>query len=168
MENSSIPEYQFEQQDYLTYEADALFQYEYATQGQRFFNWLIDNLLMRFALSYITGFAVGYILNELWPDFLYDLVYSKGQMGLWLLGYIIAIFNYIIYYTFCEKLCKGYTLGKLISKTKAIRQDGGELTFKDAFLRSLCRIVPFEVFSGFGKLTWHDQWTKTMIVKIIG
>jgi hypothetical protein len=38
-------------------------QYEEATQGQRFLNWLIDNLLMRFGLSYLTGNLVVYILE---------------------------------------------------------------------------------------------------------
>jgi hypothetical protein len=38
------------------------------------------------------------------------------------------------------------------------------LTFKDALLRSLCRLIPFEVFSGFG-VPWHDSLTNTMVVK---
>jgi uncharacterized RDD family membrane protein YckC len=73
--------------------------------------------------------------------------------------------NYIVYYTLCEKLLKGYTLGKLITGTRAIRQDGGELTFRNALLRSLSRCVPFEVFSGFNTLTWHDSWTDTKVIK---
>ncbi|MBK6634385.1 MAG: hypothetical protein IPG38_08770 [Chitinophagaceae bacterium] len=53
----------------------------------------------------------------------------------------------------------------MVTGTRAIRQDGNELTFKDALLRSLCRLVPFEVFSGFNILTWHDSWTETMVIK---
>ena len=45
------------------------------------------------------------------------------------------------------------------------QQELGELTFKDALLRSLSRCVPFEVLSGFSTLTWHDSWTGTMVVK---
>ncbi len=33
-----------------------------AATGQRFVNWLIDNLLMRFGLSYLTGTALGYVI----------------------------------------------------------------------------------------------------------
>jgi uncharacterized RDD family membrane protein YckC len=165
MENNSIqPEQQEVQQDFLAHENETLFQYQYASQGQRFVNWLIDNLLMSFGLSYLTGYVIALILLEVAPDLLYDIAYGD-KVSEFLFTYIVSLFNYLLYYTLCEKLFKGYTLGKLISGTRAIRQDGGELSFKDAFLRSLSRLVPFEVFSGFSELTWHDQWTKTMVVK---
>ena len=60
---------------------------------------------------------------------------------------------------------KGYTLGKLLTGTKAIRVDGLQMTFKDVVIRSLSRIVPFEVFSGLGDKPWHDSWSRTMVVK---
>ena len=154
-----------EQRDFLADEGDLNVQHIYATQGQRFVNWLVDNLLARFALSYLAGMGVGYILNMVAPDFLYDVVYGDNRAGLILLQYLIAAVTYVFYYTLCEKLFRGYTLGKLISGTRAIRQDGNELTVKDALLRSLSRIVPFEPFSGFNTLTWHDSWTKTMVIQ---
>ncbi len=151
--------------DLLADEFYPLLHYTRATRGERFINYVIDNLLMRFALSYLTGMVVGNIGVAIAPEFMSRLVYENSTFNLLLLSYIIAIFNYIIYYTLCEKLFKGQTLGKLITKTRAIRTDGEELTFKDALLRSLCRLVPFEPFSGFGDL-WHDTWTKTMVVKM--
>lgn len=155
-----------EKQDFLAEHDETHVEYVYATQGQRFVNWLIDNLLMRFGLSWLTGMGVGYILGLLAPEFMQRLIYEgERSVDLLLLAYLIGIVNYLLYYTLCEKLFKGYTLGKLISGTRAIRQDGGELTVRNAFLRSLSRLVPFEVFSGFGTLTWHDQWTDTMVVK---
>jgi len=150
--------------DLLDEEMHPLFRFTQASRGERFANYLIDNLLMRFALSYLTGMIVGKIGVAVAPEFMARLIYENNMMNLLLLSYLIAIFNYIIYYTLCEKLFKGQTLGKLITKTKAIRADGEELTFKDALLRSLCRLVPFEAFSGFGD-PWHDTWTKTMVVK---
>lgn len=155
-----------EREDLLADEAYAQEHFVYATQGQRFLNWLIDNVLMRWGLAYLTGTAVGLFIGLVAPDFFTNMAYSDGIFGpLLLIGLLIAYLNYIIYYTLCEKLFKGYTLGKLITGTRAIRQDGGELTFKDALLRSLSRCVPFEVFSGFSTLTWHDSWTDTMVVK---
>ncbi len=157
-------------QDFLAEESQHLEQqYVYGTQGQRFVNWLIDNLLLRYGLSYLTGMALGLLLLAIAPDFLneiaLDQAMGKISIGFWVLAYFIGTLNYIVYYTLCEKLFKGYTLGKLISGTRAIRQDGQELTIKDALLRSLSRCVPFEVFSGFSTLTWHDSWTDTMVVK---
>lgn len=166
MENFGNTESQ-QQVDLLNDVADTSNTYQYASQGQRFVNWLIDNLLMRFGLSYLTGMAIGGLLAVAAPEFLENIAMSEGRMsgGLLLLSLLIGYLNYIVYYTLCEKLFKGYTLGKVITGTRAVRQDGSELTFKDALMRSLCRCVPFEVFSGFNALTWHDSWTDTMVIK---
>ena len=137
---------------------------EYATTGQRFLNWLIDNVIMRFTLSYVTGYAVGYMLAIGFPSFMTSVVNEPNRATLIVLGLIITIFNYIIYYTLCEKLFHGQTLGKLITGTRAVRTDGGDLTMRNAFLRTLCRLVPFEPFSAFGT-PWHDSWTGTMVIK---
>jgi len=139
----------------------------YATQGQRFLNWLIDNIITRLALAYAVGIVIGLAIQLLSFDTqqqVYEGIQEKNFIY-YLITYSIVAFTYLVYYTACEKLFKGYTLGKVITGTKAIRQDGGELTFRNALLRSLCRIVPFEVLSGFSTLTWHDSWTDTMVIK---
>jgi uncharacterized RDD family membrane protein YckC len=153
---------QAEEQQHLF---DSHVQYTEASQGSRFLNFLIDNLFMRFVLSYATGYAFGYLLLAIAPDFLMSLAYEERGWRYFLLTLLLGYFNYVIYYTFCEAAFKGYTLGKLITGTKAIRNDGEPLTFKDVLLRSLSRIVPFEVFSGLGQRPWHDTWTKTTVVK---
>jgi uncharacterized RDD family membrane protein YckC len=152
------------QPDLITDDIHPYFQYYHATQGQRFLNFFIDNILMRLTLSYGTGFVVGKILMMLSPDLMFKLINEDGKVGLYILAYLIVIVNYLVYYTLCEKLFRGQTLGKLFTGTRAIRTDGEELTFKDALLRSLCRLIPFEVFSGFG-VPWHDSLTNTMVVK---
>lgn len=135
-----------------------------ATRAQRALNFFIDNLLMRFGLSFLTGAGVGVLLALLSPEYMLRLSESPESFDLLLFAYLIWIVNTLLYYTICEKGFKGYTLGKLITGTRAIRNDNNELTFKDAFLRSLCRLVPFEWLSGFG-YPWHDSWTKTMVIK---
>ena len=155
-----------EQQDLLADESYETNDFVYATQGQRFLNWLVDNLLMRFGLSYLSGLGIGFIIGIAAPEFFENNAYDTGMSGyLVLITFLVGYLNYIVYYTVCEKLFKGYTLGKLITGTRAIRQDGGELSFRNALLRSLSRCVPFEVFSGFNTLTWHDSWTDTMVIK---
>ena len=136
-----------------------------ATQGQRFLNWLIDNLLMQFGLSYITGTAVGYLLATFFPDYITRVFQDESKLELYFLSYLIGIVNYILYYSIAEKAFKGYTIGKLVTGTRAVRTDGSELTFKDAILRSLSRIVPFEIFSALGRRPWHDSWTNTRVIK---
>ncbi len=167
MENNNLLFESTEQKDFLADESYDLPQYVYAGQGQRFLNWLIDNLLMRFGLSYLSGLVIGVLLEAIAPEFLNIIAYSNGAISseLIALGVMIGYLNYIVYYTLCEKLFKGYTLGKIITGTRAVRRDGRELTIKNALLRSLSRCVPFEVLSGFSTLTWHDSWTDTMVIK---
>ena len=149
----------------LTDELNAEITYKYATTGQRFLNFLIDNVLMNYGLSYLTGTAAGFLIAAFLPDYALKISSNSDNFDLFLLGYIIAIINYLIYYTICEKAFRGYTLGKLVTGTRAIRDDGGELKLKDALLRSLSRLVPFEVFSAFGGYPWHDSWTNTRVIK---
>lgn len=165
MEEINNPEINAEQPDLLAGETYVDNHFEYASQGQRFVNWLVDNLLIRFGLNYISGMGAGALLAIIFPDFMMGIVYGENTSGLIMISLAVIVLDYILYYTLCEKLFKGYTLGKLITGTRAIRQDGGELTFKNAILRSLSRCVPFEMFSGFSTLTWHDSWTDTMVIK---
>ena len=150
-------------EDLLTSELDPYLQHNDASRGQRFLNFMIDNVLMRLTLTYLTGYAVGITLGSFFPEFTRSLV-NNNYYGLLALSYIVVIFNYIIYYTLCEKLFRGQTLGKLITGTRAIRDDGSDLTLRDAFLRSVSRLVPFEPLSAFD-VPWHDAWTHTRVVK---
>jgi len=154
-----------DQETGIAEELNSYIQYQKASMGQRFLNFVIDNLFMRYALSYLTGSIVGFFLGYLFPEYASRIIYDKTSIDFFLILYIVGILNYILYYTFCEKVFKGYTLGKLITGTRAIRSTGEELTFKDAILRSLSRLVPFEAFSAFGDSPWHDSWTKTTVIK---
>ena len=141
-------------------------EYVEASVGARFLNFLIDNLLMRFVLSYATSYLVVLILASIAPDFIDKLTYSDGfNWTLFFFALIVGHVNYILYYTVCETAFKGYTLGKLITGTRAIREDNQPLTFRDALLRSLTRLVPTEPFSAFNGNPWHDTWTKTRVIK---
>jgi len=139
--------------------------YTLASTNQRFANYMIDNLLMQFGLSYLTGTAVGILLGLLFPGYIMRISQSKDMFDLLPVSYLIGVVNYLVYYTICEKGFKGYTLGKLVTGTRVIREDGDELTIKDALLRSLSRLVPFEIFSAFGAYPWHDSWTKTRVIR---
>lgn len=150
------------QDDLLMDEENPFFEYNKASQLQRFLNLLIDNVIIRIALVYVTSLAVGYIIGVLSPEFAYSLPYNKAQ--LYLIVVLIILIDYLLYYTLFEGIFKGRTIGKFITGTKAINENGIELTFKDAFLRSACRLIPFETFSGFGT-PWHDSVTHTIVIK---
>lgn len=134
--------------------------FEYATTGQRFANYLID-LLVYMVFSAFVGLLLGIILplsgasQTDMQDFLKNT---------WL-HYLIGLIDWIIIYTLIEGATKGKSLGKLITRTKAVKEDLSPITWKDALLRSLCRLIPFEAFSAFGGNPWHDSLTKTHVIK---
>ena len=61
----------------------------------------------------------------------------------------------------------GKTVGKMLTKSTVVREDGGRITLGQAFGRSLCRLIPFDAFSFLGSTAvgWHDSISKTRVVK---
>lgn len=125
-----------------------------ASQGQRFGNLLADYFFLfifaiffRAALAFL-GFG--------------EMLQNTNEYLLWL---IISCLYYIP-----QEAHSGRTLGKLITGTKAVSEDGSELTFGQAVGRTLCRFIPFEAFSflgGDGKPRgWHDTIPKTKVISV--
>lgn len=124
--------------------------------GLRFANYIID-LIVFYGLLFLVGIVWGIIAvnGGTEPNF---------KMGM-ATQYILLIGLYVLYYIIGETASKGRTVGKLITGTMVVKEDGSSITFSDAILRTLARLIPFEPFSAFGYRPWHDSLTKTMVVK---
>mgnify|MGYP000663414543 CR=1 FL=1 len=72
-----------------------------------------------------------------------------------------------VYYILLETT-NGRTLGKLITGTKVVHEDGGPASFTQVLGRSFSRLVPFDAFSFLGSeaVGWHDKWSKTRVIKV--
>ena len=79
---------------------------------------------------------------------------------------ILTYLLYIFYYPIME-FSLGKTVGKMLTKSTVVREDGGRITLGQAFGRSLCRLIPFDAFSFLGSTAvgWHDSISKTRVVK---
>ena len=131
--------------------------------GVRFVNFIIDQLVLM-VFFFITSFVFATIVYSQGDDpknYLFFQENLSGKMFQYLISYIVLV----LYYTLFETATKGRSLGKFVTGTIAINQDGTPFTFKNALMRSLCRIIPFEPFSAFGYMPWHDKFTKTAVVK---
>lgn len=133
-----------------------------AEKGTRFVNYLID-LVVFYVFMFVVGLIWGVIYisdgNSL------DNFGEDQTLNGKLLEYLISYTLYLIFYTLFEGATKGRTIGKYITKTVAVKSDGSPITWNEAFKRSLCRIIPFEPFSGLGNSPWHDSITNTIVVK---
>jgi len=137
--------------------------YQSAPTGRRLANFLIDSILFYlFFFGIVLVIAVYVQLrSETSAEELEAYLNSGGGT---VVSYLFAFVLMLIFYTCMEGITRGKSLGKLITGTVAIREDGSSLTWKDAAMRSLCRLIPFEAFSGFSGNPWHDSMTKTVVV----
>ena len=134
-----------------------------ADKGLRFVNWLIDTIVY-YALAFLLAFVYSSILVMQGGDL--NESFLVQETGSAVLGQYIAIIStYTAYYTIIEAGSKGRTLGKLITGTMVVRNDGSRIGWKDGLLRSLCRLIPFENLAALFTTPWHDSITNTMVVK---
>ena len=149
MQIEQIPEDQSIFEDY----------YERSSAGKRLANYLIDLVLF-----YVLLFVLGIVLALLSPTFAGILVNESSGIGL--LDRFITLLLYAVYMSAFESLFHGKSLGKLITKTKAVNLDGSQITTAKAFERGFRRAVPFFVLSAFGNPSnpWQDRWTNTMVI----
>lgn len=145
---------------------DNFIQLKEASRGSRFMNWLIDNIFIVVALGYPVEYGLSKILLNTAPAFLDKAIENEGGLEYSVMVLSVNCISYLIYYMLSEAALKGLTLGKLLTGTRAIRLDAMPLTFKDALLRTLCRLIPFEVLSALGTKPWHDSLTNTTVIQV--
>ncbi|HZV68692.1 MAG TPA: RDD family protein [Saprospiraceae bacterium] len=133
--------------------------YERADAGKRFLNYFID-----VALFYVLTIIVGMVYFTIFPPS-FDDVYPESP-GFRLGDKLFSMLLFATYMGLVESIFNGKSLGKLITKTRAVYLDGGFISTGAAFSRGFCRAVPFCALSAFGTPCnpWHDRWTDTMVI----
>lgn len=119
-----------------------------ASRGLRFANFLIDYVVI-ILLMVFTG----------------PFLFGAAALSEQLVSNLIGIFYFVLYYFIFETLTKGKTIGKYITRTRAIMENGDLPTVGNILKRSLCRLIPFEPFSMFGQWAWHDSIPDMVVVK---
>lgn len=124
-----------------------------ASKGLRFANFFID-YIAQFAIAFVFGVMVVIVGGE-------EAASKIEQIPDVLLG-IPVLFLY--YFTF--EATTNRTLGKLLTGTKVVNEDGNPPSIGQIAGRTLCRIIPFEAFSFLGSQGrgWHDSIPKTYVV----
>lgn len=121
----------------------------------------------RFGEYFIDGIAIS-VMNATIAGIFY--IYLSNYVLYCIL--ILAIYGY--YFLF-ENYGNGKTIGKEILHTRVVNLDGSKPTVKAIAIRTLCRFIPFEIFSFLwgGKWkenhnvsgNWHDAISRTYVVK---
>ncbi|THU36879.1 RDD family protein [Niastella caeni] len=132
-------------------------------RGVRFVNYVVDQVVMGAIINAGT-YAFKYVVTSRGENYKNYVIFQETMSGLmaqFALSLVVIFFYYLIF----EAVTKGRTFGKILTGTIAITQDGSPFTFKHALMRTLCRLIPFEAFSAFGYLPWHDSLSKTAVVR---
>lgn len=124
-----------------------------ASKGKRFANYLID--LAVFLVIYGIIIFVADALGANFMNFLESTPFADN---------LISALLYFLVMSVQEILFKGQSVGKLITGTLAVMEDGSSIPNDKFFVRSLCRLIPFDALSFFGSLGWHDKFSKTRVV----
>ncbi len=132
--------------------------YVRAISGKRFANYIIDLICFYFML-FLAGLGLGIFFPQ-------SLDFISGGSSFGLVERIVGLVLFALFMFAQEALFNGKTIGKLITKTKAVNLDGSNISSYTAFLRGLSRAVPFDAFSALGSPPnpWHDKWTGTMVI----
>jgi len=112
------------------------------------------------AIALALGFIVALTGNEAAIAWLQNINRITDFLITWVL--------LVSYYTLMEGTF-GFTLGKLITNTRVVDEYGRSPTFWKAFLRSLCRLIPFNAFSLLmsddeTRRGWHDSIPRAYVV----
>ncbi len=134
--------------------------FEHASKSQRFLNYMIDYLIC-YGLNFPVIFVFAAIMTSATMSFESAVAYLTNFVFLMFLSFI----NLLVYYFLFEGLTKGLTVGKLITGTRAVTEDITTITWRDAFVRTLCRMIPFDPISVLAGFPLHDRLSRTYVVK---
>ncbi len=136
-----------------------------ASKSKRFANLIIDRILF-YLLFVVFGVVLMLIATLIGSEGILQFLDSLETMNS-LTDTLITWLFFVIFYFVFESTTQR-TIGKLITQTKVVLENGKKPAADIIIIRSLCRIIPFEQFSFLGDIPkgWHDTMSKSYVVDI--
>ena len=137
--------------------------YEFASMGKRFVNFVIDMISY-----YIFAIVVGTFLYVFFDLFGVDIFSEEEGTSLGVLGdYFLGGIIILCYYVPLEYFGNGRTIGKFLTKTRAVTFTNERMSLSTVFKRTLCRLIPFEMLTFLGEpmTGWHDKFSRTKVIQ---
>ncbi len=123
------------------------------SKGIRLANYFIDMIVF-----YLFMLTLGVFIAIIGAESVLDVLDSP-------LGNLLSMILYALVMFGIEASLGGRSIGKIITGTKVVTEYGEKPTVNEFLTRNFSRLVPFEGFSFFGTLGWHDKWSNTRVVK---
>lgn len=126
----------------------------------RFGHYIIDIIIYYF-FALIVAVPIVIILMSMGIDVENAVDSGYGNLLDRLISWLILYPGYYILF----ESSMGTTPGKLILGRIVVNEYGEKPDFLTIVKRSYSRIVPFESFSCFSGMGWHDTWTDTFVIR---
>lgn len=131
-----------------------------ASRGQRFIHYLIDTLAC---------YAIMFAAMLVYVGIGGEAVVTAMQEPNPLCNVLISVTMILVYYVPMEGMF-GVTLGKLVTGTRVVDEQGRPPSWGQVFGRTFARLIPFEAFSLLFSRDdrvsgWHDRLPKTLVVR---
>lgn len=123
-----------------------------SSSGVRFVNFIIDFIV--------------FLLLVLTASLTLDSVFMTSNNDLLMaIGYGMTLFIFLAYYGLSEFFFQK-TVGKYVTKTIVVTEQGDKPDGKTILIRSVCRLIPFDRLSYLvTKNGFHDRFSNTRVVK---
>ncbi|SFH80518.1 RDD family protein [Halpernia frigidisoli] len=133
-----------------------------ADKGLRFLNYIID-LVFIYVVVIIFFNLVGIVLEIFFPDSV-DAIINSFEDNNKIFDRLLSLIFYGLFIFLTEWATNGRSVGKYITGTIAVKNNGKPLSLKDYFLRNISRAIPLDQLSFLGSGGWHDSLTHTSVI----
>lgn len=132
----------------------------YATHSQRFLNWLADMVIQVLLLFVILVFIMA-IAETNGNKALQQYIVNMNTVAQYTVSAVILLVYYNVFEIFFSR-----TVGKFITNTIVVDENGDAPGYEMIMVRSLCRLIPLYGISllGIPPRGWHDSISKTYVV----
>lgn len=130
-----------------------------ASHRERFLNLLMDYVGQIFL--YIIAFVIVATIAQVNGNKEFMANFVKNDIAQYTFATCITLFYYNVFEIFSAR-----TVGKFITQTIVVDENGEKPNHEKILVRSLCRLIPFEMLSFLGMPArgWHDSISKTYVV----
>ena len=128
------------------------------SRKRRFAHWFFDIVMALLIVSPLV-----FLMFKAWDTHWRSLSLSEFRMS-WLMSGVLIV-SLSLYYLLFEGIFNA-TPAKFITGCRVLDAENFERpAFGTIFVRTICRRIPFELFSFLGKRGWHDRISGTVVVE---
>ena len=131
----------------------------YASSGQRFLNLIVDTVVY-YLITFAVLFLIGVVAAILQLDGVMQWLGNMGDADVYLIFIPVYLLYFVVMETFTSR-----TVGKFLTKTIVVMEDGSKPSAGTIWKRTFCRLIPFEPLSCMASRGWHDTIPDVYVVK---